>query len=143
MPRRFHFWHRAVSAMLGLFLSISAVGQQLPCVHATVEPIADSSAAAPVPASEHAAMRSDQHAHDALAPTAPAPQHSTAPQPAPHHDPAAPGCAQLMACGLAVQGAASSAVTTTDFVGTTVAPIGQHLQYSTADLEVESPPPRA
>ncbi len=129
--------------MLGLLLSISIVGQQLPCVH-TASPLADSlvngSARASQVATEHAGMHHEHRA--APTPPADATPRSSAPASAPHHDPAAPGCAQLMACGLAVQVTTSSTLAVADLPVTTAAPIGQYLQYSTADLEVESPPPK-
>lgn len=135
--------------MLGLLLSISIVGQQLPCVHA-VAPLASASLAGsdPAPAvpttaaptaTDHAAMHHDHHA---VAVTPDKSGQSQSPASAPHHDPAAPGCAQLMACGLAVQVTTANTLSVDDLAMSTAEPIGEYLQFSTADLEVESPPPK-
>ena len=47
-----------------------------------------------------------------------------------------------MACGFAAQLTSGSTLIVADLPMSTAAPIGQYLQYSTADLEVESPPPK-
>lgn len=135
--------------MLGLLLSISIVGQQLPCVHA-VAPLAETSASASTTAShtviahsaiDHAAMHHGPQSVTVTPADAPE-QRPSAPASAPHHDPAAPGCAQLMACGLAVQVTIANTLAVADLAPSTAAPHGEYLQFSTADLEVESPPPK-
>ncbi len=129
--------------MLTLLLALSVSGQLLPCVHVGS---AQRVAAEHVAQHEQAMDMSMDMAVDGpmdmpmqLTTNMPLHHHGA---PSSNHAPAAPGCAQLMACGLVVQVAAVTSSFDASQVDAIGLPTGLHLQYATADREVESPPPR-
>jgi len=134
---RFTARRRSVGGILALLFVISVGGQQLPCVHAGVDAPAAHTPAAHTP--HDVSVDPSMPMTTDVTPSAPMHHHGS---PSSNRSPVAPGCAQLMVCGLVVQGN----VVTTSFSELTAAavevPTGRHLQYATADREVESPPPR-
>jgi hypothetical protein len=127
-------WRARIAAMLALLLTISIVGQQLPCMHATA-------VAVDTPTQQHEHAPAAHHQHDQASQSEQMP--TQAPAPSSHHDPAAPGCAQLLACGLVVQSASTTIAVLSAVTMSREAPVGVPLAFATAELEVESPPPRA
>ncbi len=143
--------------MLGLLLTLSVGGQLLPCVHvgATHSATADerdvrtksarmSSASMSSASMQHdmsmgMAMQMPMDMSTDISTDVSTLHHGT---PASHHPPVAPGCAQLMACGLVVQAAAMTTGFEQARIVAVAIPVGRHLQYATAEREVESPPPR-
>ncbi len=144
-PQIFVAWRGRIAAMLALLLTISIVGQQLPCMHATTSNVTTSvgspSTDTPLVDHEHQSMSHQQHATTQSSENSP--ENSSEPAPVSHHDPAAPGCAQLMACGLVVQSETTTVAVLSAISVSREAPVGVPLAFTTAELEVESPPPRA
>jgi hypothetical protein len=127
--------------MLGLLLSVSVSGQLLPCVHVGAAQLVDQHHSALQQHIAQHVLSMDMPVDRPMDLTTRAPMHHDG-TPASNHAPVAPGCAQLMACGLVVQVAAVVSAFDASPVEAIEVPAGLHLQYATADREVESPPPR-